>query len=87
MADFSYSSEISISATPQKIFDIVSDPTNHAKLARSNEFNTIRKEPSGPVGLGTHILAEETVMMADGTGMDLTADSIVVTFDVPKSFS
>jgi len=26
-------------------------------------------------------------MMADGTGMDLTADSIVVTFDVPKSFS
>ena len=35
----------------------------------------------------THIMAEETVMMADGTGMDLTADSIVVTFDAPNSFS
>lgn len=26
-------------------------------------------------------------MLADGTGMDLTADSIVVTFDAPNSFS
>jgi hypothetical protein len=26
-------------------------------------------------------------MKADGTGMDFTADSIVVTFDVPNSFS
>ena len=26
-------------------------------------------------------------MMADGAGMDFTADSIVVTFDVPNSFS
>ena len=87
MADFSYSAEISINASPQKIFDIVSDPANHAELAGSNELNTIRKEPSGPVGLGTHILAEETVVMADGSTMDLTADSIVVTFDTPKSFS
>jgi uncharacterized protein YndB with AHSA1/START domain len=87
MADFSYSAEISINASPQKIFDIVSDPARHAELAGSNELNTVRKEPSGPVGLGTHILAEETVVMADGTTMDLTADSIVVTMDAPKSFS
>ncbi len=39
------------------------------------------------MGLGIHILAEETVMMTDGTGMDLTADSIVVTRDVAKCFS
>ncbi len=47
----------------------------------------MRQEPAGPVGTGTHFLAEETVKMADGSGMDLTADSIVVTFDSPNSFS
>ena len=87
MPDFSYSSEITINATPEKIFEIVSDPAKHAALAGSNELKKITQQPSGPVGPGTHILAEETVMMADGTGMDLTADSIVVTFDAPKSFS
>ena len=56
-------------------------------MAGSNELEKITQQPAGPVGLGTHIMAEETVMMADGTGMDLTADSIVVTFDAPNSFS
>jgi hypothetical protein len=87
MSDFSYSSEITINASPQAIFDIVSNPSKHAELAGSNELNKITQQPAGQVGLGTHIMAEETVMMADGTGMDLTADSIVVTFDTPKSFS
>ena len=77
MTDFSYSAEITINATPQAIFDIVSDPANHARLAGSEELNKITQSPAGPVGLGTHIMAEETVMMADGTGMDLTANSIV----------
>ena len=87
MLDFSYSSEITINATPQAIFDIVSDPAKHAELAGSDELKKITQQPSGPVGPGTHILAEETVMLADGTGMDLTADSIVVTSDAPRSFS
>jgi len=87
MPDFSYSAEIVINATPQQIFDIVSDPSKHAALAGSEELNKITQQPAGPVGLGTHIIAEETVKMADGTGMDLTADSIVVTFDAPNSFS
>ncbi|MBC8279496.1 MAG: SRPBCC family protein [Chloroflexi bacterium] len=87
MSDFSYSSQITINAPAQKIFDYVSNPSNHASLAGSEELNKVTQEPAGPVGLGTHIMAEETVMMADGTGMDLTADSIVVTFDAPNSFS
>jgi hypothetical protein len=87
MPDFSYSSQITINAPAQKIFDFVSNPANHAKMAGSEELNKITQEPAGAVGLGTHIMAEETVMLADGTGMDVTADSIVVTFDVPKSFS
>ena len=56
-------------------------------MAGSDELNTIRQEPSGAVGVGTHIIAEETVKMADGSGMDLTADSVVVTYDSPNSFS
>ena len=87
MIDFSYSSEIVINASPQAIFDIVSDPARHVELAGSDELNSMRKEPSGPVGTGTHFLAEETVKMADGSGMDLTAENIVVTFDPPNSFS
>jgi hypothetical protein len=87
MLDFSYSTEITINASQQAIFDIVSDPAKHAELAGSEELNKITQQPAGLVGLGTRILAEETVMMADGTGMDLTADSVVVTFDVPRSFS
>ncbi len=49
-------------------------------MARSNELKKITQQPAGPVGLGTHI-------MADSTDMDLTGDSIVVTFDAPNSFS
>lgn len=87
MIDFAYSAEIIVNASPQAIFDIVSNPANHAELAGSEELNSVRSEPAGPTGTGTHILVEETVKMADGSGMDLTADSIVVTFDAPNSFS
>ena len=68
MADFAYKLEITVNASPQAIFDIVSDSANHARLAGSEELKTIRQEPAGPVGLGTHILAKETVMMAAAPG-------------------
>jgi uncharacterized protein YndB with AHSA1/START domain len=87
MIDFSHSAEITINASPQAIFDIVSNPSRHVELAGSAELTTMRQEPAGPVGTGTHFHAEETVKMADGSGMDLTADSIVVTYDAPNSFS
>lgn len=50
----------------------MSNLARHTELDGSNDLNAIRQEPSGPVGLGTHVLAEKTVIMADGTGMDLT---------------
>ena len=87
MIDFSYSTEITVNASPKAIFDIVSNPARHAELAGSGELNSIRQAHSGAVEVGTHIIAEETVKMADGTGMDLTADSVVVTYDSPNSFS
>ncbi|MBI2866871.1 MAG: SRPBCC family protein [Chloroflexi bacterium] len=87
MLDFAYRTEISVNASPQAIFDIVSNPARHVELAGSREPKKISHQPPGPVGTGTHILAEETVRMADGSTMDLTADSVVVTYDRPKSFS
>jgi len=87
MIDFSYSTEVTINASPQAIFDIVSNPARHVELAGSGELNMIRQEPAGPVGTGTHIIAEENVKMADGSGMDVTADSVVVTCDPPNCFS
>ena len=55
MPDFAYKSEITVNASPQAIFDIVSDPANHARLAGSEELKTIRQEPADPIGLGNDI--------------------------------
>jgi len=87
MIDFSYSTEATINASPQAIFDIVSNPSKHVELAGSGEINKITQEPAGPIGTGTHLAAEETVKMADGSTMDISADSVVVTHDPPNSFS
>ena len=86
MVDFAHSTEATINASPQAIFDIVSNPARHLELASSGEINKIGQQPAGPVGTGTHLPAEETVKMADGSSMDITADSVVVTHDPPNSF-
>ncbi len=87
MIDFAYSTAATINADPKVLFDIVSDPSLHAALAGSGELNKVTQQPPGPVGTGTHLLAEETVRLADGTGMDLSSDSVVVTCDSPSVFS
>ena len=87
MIDFAYNTEATINASPQAIFDIVSNPARHVELAGSGELNKVGQEPAGPVGTGTHLPAEETVKMAEGSGMDISADSVVVTHDAPNSFS
>ena len=87
MIDFSDKTEASIIASPQKIFDIVSDLSRHPELAGSGEINSVTQEPAGAVDTGTRLLAEETVVMADGSTMDLKAESIVVAYDPPNSFS
>ena len=38
MIDFSYSTETTINASPQAIFDIVSNPARHVELAGSGEL-------------------------------------------------
>jgi hypothetical protein len=85
--DFAYSTETTINASPQAIFDIVSDLSRHVELAGSDELKKVTQQPPGPVRTGTRCSAEETVKMADGSGMDLTAESLGLTYDAPNSFS
>lgn len=87
MLDFAYRTEARINADPKVVFHIVSDPALHAQLAGSGELNTVKQEPAGPFGLGSRLLVEETVKLADGTGMDLSSDSIIVAFDPPRRLS
>ncbi len=37
--------------------------------------------------MGTRLLAEETIKLGDGSGMDVTADAVVVTFAPPAALS
>ena len=87
MIDFAHSTEGTINASPQALFDIVSNPAKHVELAGSGELNRVGQEPAGPVRTGTHFTAEETLRMADGSTMDVTADSVIVTHDPPNSIS
>ncbi len=86
MLDFAYSTEATVNASPEKIFDIVSDPSRHVELAGSDEVKKVTITPQGAIGLGTKIAAAEVVVIG-GDSMDLTAESVVVTYDRPKSFS
>jgi uncharacterized protein YndB with AHSA1/START domain len=87
MADFAYSTETTINAAPKTVFDIVSDLSLHLELAGSGELKRITQQPAGPVGMGTQLFAEETIRLGDGSGLDVTAESVVVTFDPPVAFS
>jgi hypothetical protein len=87
MLDFSCKTEAVINASPQVVFDIISDLSRHVELAGSGELNTVEKDPPGPVEPGTRLHAEETVMLADGSSLEVTADSVVVTCDPPTTLS
>ncbi len=87
MPDFSYHTEATIDAAPNVLFDIVSDPSLHIELAGSGELKTVSKKPPGAVEIGTRLLAEESVKLADGSGLDVTSDSVVVICDAPTTFS
>jgi hypothetical protein len=87
MLDFFCKTEAVINAAPQVVFDIISDPSRHVELAGSGELNTLEQDPPGRAGPGTRLHAEETLMLADGSSMDVTSDSVVVTCDPPTTFS
>ena len=59
MADFHYSTETTIPASPQSLFDIAADFAGRSKLAGSDEVLSISLVGSGPVGFGTVLSARK----------------------------
>ena len=86
MTDFHVSKDTIIDASPEAIFAIVSDLTQHHKLAGSGELVEIRKVTPGPIGLGSVVEANESIQFGDRF-MEFLARSIVVSFNPPKTFS
>ena len=78
MLDFACKTDALIDASPQVVFDIISDPSRHVELAGSGELNKLEQDPPGPIEPGTRLHAEETLMLADGSSLDVTSDSVVV---------
>src|SRR4051812_1390204 len=87
MPDFAHSTETTIDAPAKTVFDIVSDVSLHAELAGSGELKKVDQRPLGAVGVGTRLLAQETIKLGDGSGMDGTAEAVVVTFAPPVALS
>ncbi len=86
MADFYYSTEATIPASAQSLFDTVADFPGHAKLAGSDEVLSISLVTSGPVGFGTVYECQERVRMGEDS-MELGTTGVVVTFDPPNTIS
>ncbi len=86
MADFSYTAEATINASADKLFAIISDPTQHPALAGSDEIQKITVTPAGPVGVGTKMFADEKVIIGGDT-VEVTAESEVITCDAGKKFA
>jgi hypothetical protein len=87
MPDFAHRTEATVAASPDALFAIVSDVAKHVELAGSGELKTVTQEPAGAAEVGTRFYAEESVRLADGHELDLTADSVVVVCDPPTTFS
>ena len=86
MSDFQTTQEISINATPETVFGIISDFTRHKELAGLGELVNVRILTDGPIGLGSMIEADEAVQMGDNT-IELSTKSVVVGFNSPSIFS
>ena len=85
MADYHYSTEATIPASAQSLFDIANFP-GHSKLAGSDEVLSISLVGSGPVGFGTVYECQEKVRMGEDS-MELGTIGVVVTHDPPNTLS
>ncbi len=86
MADWQHSTEATIQASAQSLFDTVADFAGHPTLAGSDEVMSISLVTSGPVGFGTVYEAQEKVRMGEDS-MELGATGVVVTYDPPNTIS
>ena len=86
MSDFHTISEISINASPETVFGIVSDFAKHKEFAGLEELLNVRTLTEGPIGLGSIIEVDEAVQMGPNT-IELTTKSVVVGYNSPKTLT
>jgi hypothetical protein len=86
MLGFSNREEMTMNATPETIFAIVSDLSSHATLAGSGEVNAVRRVDNGPLGIGATFEADEEIR-AMGRTTKMTATSQIVEFEPPRLVS
>ena len=86
MSDFQAIQEISINASRESVFGVVSDFTRHKELAGLGELVNVRILTEGPIGLGSMIEADESVQMGENT-IELSTKSVVVGYNSPNNLS
>ena len=86
MSDFQTTQEISINASPETVFGIISDFARHKEFAGLNELLNVRNLTEGPIGLGSIIEVDEAVQMGPNT-IELTTKSVVVGYNSPNTIS
>ena len=86
MSDFEASQEISINASPDTVFGLISDFARHKEFSGLAELVDVRIKTAGPIGLGSTIEADEAVQMGDNK-IELSTTSIVVGHNSPTSLS
>ena len=86
MSDFQTTQEISINASPETVFGIISDFAQHKEFAGLKELVNVRNLTQGPIGLGSIIEVDEAVQMGPNT-IELTTKSVVVGYNSPNTIS
>ena len=86
MIDLSVTKEVTVSASQQDVFNVLSDLSKHKDLAGSGELVEIKALTQGPTGIGTMLEAQESIHLGD-EHMEFAATSVVVAYDSPNSIS
>lgn len=81
-----HQAEVDIDAPPDVVFEVCSDVMRHQELSGAGEVRQVRLLTAGPVALGTRFAADEDLSIGP-TRMHMVAQSEVVEFDRPRSFS
>ncbi|MFP5218595.1 MAG: SRPBCC family protein [Actinomycetes bacterium] len=83
MLIFSHEVARVLPATPQALFDVMSDLRRHPEIAGSEEVKALRVHGDRPIGIGTTFEADEEVPFGKKTTR-FTAKSIITAYDPPR---
>src|SRR5438093_6605861 len=86
MLGFNNREETSVNATPEAVFAVVSDLSDHAALAGSGEVKSLRRVGDGPLGVGAKFEADEEIRVM-GRTTKMTTSSELVEFEPPTVVS